>query len=403
MMEKISINDYNYPLPDERIAKYPLDNRDESKLLVFDNDKLTDSVFSEIDAFLPAESLLVYNDTKVIRARMLFNKETGAEIEIFCLEPHEPADYYLSFQQKKVCTWKCLIGNAKKWKEGSLTKVITIGGAEVNLKICKKESLQDYYVVEFTWDNSQFSFAEIIEYTGNTPIPPYLERDSEELDNFRYQTIYSQTNGSVAAPTAGLHFTPLVFDKLDEKEIHYTGITLHVGAGTFMPVKADDATQHPMHTEHFYVTRALLERLLYYGNNVTAVGTTSLRALESIYWMGIKLMNKAENPFELGQWEAYHLERNVNILEVWKILLKYIKAQPNEEIAAATSIMIIPGYKIKTVKRLITNFHQPKSTLLLLVAAFVGKDKWKLLYQHALDNGYRFLSYGDSSLLNYNE
>ena len=397
-METISISDYDYQLPDEKIAKYPLENRDLSKLMVYNKGEISINSFSDVHNFIPENSLLVFNDTRVIQARLLFKKPTGAAIEIFCLEPAEPSDYYQSFQQTQSCSWKCLVGNLKKWKEGTISLFFNLNEKTVELKAEKQIENDDWQQIKFSWNNSDIRFGDILEIVGKTPIPPYLHRESESIDKNRYQTIYSLQNGSVAAPTAGLHFTPAIFERLENKNVNYCGITLHVGAGTFRPVKEENAVLHPMHTEHFFVKKEVLEQLLQFENNVTAVGTTSLRTLESIYHIGVKLLNKHKNPFFIGQWDAYdHYE--ITVKQSIEALLEFCKVHNCTEIAASTQIMIVPGYKFKIVQKLITNFHQPKSTLLLLIAAFIGKDKWKNIYEHALDHNFRFLSYGDSSLL----
>ena len=397
-METISISEYDYLLPDEKIAKYPLDNRELSGLLVYNKGKITNNTFSDLHQFIPENSLLVFNNTRVIQARLQFKKQTGAEIEIFCLEPSEPADYYQSFQQNQTCTWKCLIGNSKKWKEGTISLLFNKNDLTIELKAERIADYGEWQQIKFSWNNSNISFGEILEIVGKTPIPPYLHRDSENIDKSRYQTIYSLQNGSVAAPTAGLHFTPAVFERLENKNIKPCGITLHVGACTFRPVKEENAALHVMHTEHFFVKKDVLEQLLKFENNITAVGTTSMRTLESIYHIGTKIVKKQDNPFFIGQWEVYNSDE-ISVKQSIESLLNYCITQNCTEIAASTQIMIVPDYKFKMVQRLITNFHQPKSTLLLLIAAFTGKDKWKGIYNHALENNYRFLSYGDSSLL----
>jgi S-adenosylmethionine:tRNA ribosyltransferase-isomerase len=398
-MQYIPISNYNYQLPAERIAKYPLENRDLSKLLVYSKGKIHDDVFSNIHNHIPTNSLLVFNDTRVIQARLKFYKASGAEIEIFCLEPHSPADYYQNFQQKENCSWKCLVGNLKKWKEGRIFLHFIWNDNKELLEAELEQNFGEYQQIKFYWNNKNISFANVLEQAGNTPIPPYLNRPSEDLDRSRYQTIYSIEKGSVAAPTAGLHFTPAVFEKLEIQDVTYCGITLHVGAGTFRPVKDENAANHPMHTEHFFIKKSVLEQLLNNVGNVTSVGTTSMRALESIYWMGVQLIDKQENPFFIDQWDWKVLHKNYTTKQVIEALINYCAVENISEIAASTRIMIVPGYTINMVNRLITNFHQPQSTLLLLVAAFVGDSKWKEIYTHALANDYRFLSYGDSSLL----
>jgi S-adenosylmethionine:tRNA ribosyltransferase-isomerase len=367
--------------------------------LVYKNGNLETDVFSNLQQHIPTGSLMVFNDTRVIQARLQFRKQTGAEIEIFCLEPFEPADYYQAFQKKGNCKWKCLVGNLKKWKESTIELTLKLEGIEILIKALLEADFGEWQIINFEWQPDTFSFGEILEMAGKTPIPPYLRRQSEEIDRSRYQTIYSIQNGSVAAPTAGLHFTPAVIEKLENDNIDYCNLTLHVGAGTFKPVKGDNALLHSMHTEHFYIKKELIIKLLRYKGNVTAIGTTSLRALESIYQIGSKLLTNSENPFIIDQWEVYNKEYNYTSEQTLLSLLKYFEKIGKSELEAQTQIMIIPGYKFKMVNRLITNLHQPKSTLLLLVAAFVGEKNWKLIYDYALENDFRFLSYGDSSIL----
>lgn len=399
-MKTIAIADFNYNLPDSKIAKYPLEQRDSSKLLVYKNQTISETYFSQLHNNLPENSLLVMNNTRVIRARLLFRKATGAEIEIFCLEPHLPSDYYQSFQNKANCEWHCIAGNLKKWKEGSISLDILHNGQEINIIAEKVVQEQESLIVRFSWKPSHLSFGELLELAGNMPIPPYLNRDSETIDKERYQTVYAQSEGSVAAPTAGLHFTSNVFENLKNKEIHFSELTLHVGAGTFKPVKSPNAMDHPMHTEHFSFSRKNIEDFLKFENNITAVGTTSLRALESIYWIGVKLQLDYINPFHIGQFEPYHLNKSLSLDTVLKKILHYMQLNRLEKVEATTSIMIFPGYTFHLAQRLLTNFHQPQSTLLLLVAAFVGEKQWRKIYDYALGHDFRFLSYGDSSLLN---
>jgi S-adenosylmethionine:tRNA ribosyltransferase-isomerase len=398
-MQYISINDYDYNLPDEKIAKYPVLSRDDSKLLIFNNRKITDDIFSKLDQYLPSKSLLVYNDTRVIQARLLFQNISGSQVEIFCLEPLQHDDYYNAFQQKETCLWKCLIGNSRKWREENLKNEMQTDKNKIVIEVIKKEIHKDYNIIQFKWQPANYCFGEILEFFGQMPIPPYLHRQSEEVDVTRYQTIYSTQNGSVAAPTAGLHFTPSVFEKLEVKDIQCINLTLHVGAGTFLPVKENNAALHQMHSEPIIIRKKLIENLLNFNKNITATGTTSLRALESIYWIGVKLIEKIADPFYLDQWEAYALPGFYSLNLVFNTLLEYYNNTDAEEILARTKLMIIPEYEFKVVNRLITNFHQPKSTLLMLIAAFTGKENWKEIYTHALENHYRFLSYGDCSLL----
>jgi len=398
-MQYISINDYDYNLPDEKIAKYPLFRRDESKLLVYKNESITDDIFSNLDQHLPQKSLLVYNDTRVIQARLLLQKKSGSQIEIFCLEPYQQDDYYSAFQQKGSCYWKCLIGNAKKWKEEYLKNEIQIGNNKVVIEAIKKEINKEFSIIQFKWQPANYCFGELLEHIGHMPIPPYLHRQSEEIDRTRYQTIYSSQKGSVAAPTAGLHFTPMIFEKLENKDILCRNLTLHVGAGTFLPVKETNAALHKMHAEPFLIRKELINNILDFSGNITSTGTTSLRALESIYWMGVKLTERIPDPFFLDQWDAYTLPSHHTAELVLKVLLEHCDKVNAKEIVARTKLMIVPGYNFKIAKRLITNFHQPKSTLLMLVAAFAGNENWKKIYNHGLKNDYRFLSYGDSSLI----
>lgn len=398
-MQYIPISDYNYNLTEERIAKYPLHIRDSSKLLVYKNEQLSNNIFSDLDKHLPSNSLLVYNDTKVIQARLLFRKKTGSIIEIFCLEPYEPVDNQDALLEKGSCDWKCLVGNIKKWKDYILKEELLINHNKITIEVTKKEIRREWNIIHFKWEPATYSFGEILEAFGKTPIPPYLNRPSEEIDRTRYQTIYSSQNGSVAAPTAGLHFLPSVFEKLKNKNILPVNLTLHVGAGTFIPVKEKNAALHLMHNEPFIIKKELIQQLINYSGNITATGTTSLRALESIYWVGVKLLENNNDPFNIDQWEAYSLPRNYSTISSFKAILEYCNINNNVTIYARTKLMIVPGYRFMVVQRLITNFHQPESTLLLLVAAFVGENNWKKIYQFALKNGYRFLSYGDSSLL----
>lgn len=400
--QEIRIDDYNYPLPDERIAKFPLQKRDESKLLLYRDGKISESIFKHITDFLPEQSLMVFNNTKVIQARLLFNKETGARIEIFCLEPIEPHDYALVFQQTKRCNWTCLIGNLKKWKEGTLSKSFDINGQTVTLTADKKESHGDSHHIEFTWDNETFTFADILDAAGVLPIPPYLHRETEKSDLQTYQTVYSKVKGSVAAPTAGLHFTPEVLADIDAHGIGREEVTLHVGAGTFKPVKSDTIEGHEMHTEFISVRRSSIERIKNNLGHIIAVGTTSVRTLESLYYIGVLLSKKPEASSEelvVKQWMPYEESNNLLTTEqALQNILDYLDRHHSSALMTATQIIIAPGYEFKIVKGIVTNFHQPKSTLLLLISAFV-KGNWKSIYDYALSHDFRFLSYGDSSLL----
>lgn len=399
--EQIRIEEFNYPLPDERIAKFPLTKRDESKLLVYRNGKIDEAVFKQLSDYLPQGSMLVYNNTRVIQARMLFQKETGAQIEVFCLEPVIPHDYALVFQQTESCSWLCLVGNLKKWKEGALHKTIRMDDKEVVLSAERIKTTGDSHLVRFSWNNPQVTFAELLDAAGILPIPPYLHRETRESDLQTYQTVYSKIKGSVAAPTAGLHFTPEVLAGLDAKGFTREEVTLHVGAGTFKPVKSEVIGDHEMHTEFISVRRSAIENIRTNLGRIIAVGTTSVRTLESLYYMGRTLVNNPDaTPEELvvTQWTPYHDTEEVTAHEALTALLDYLGRNQTDTLLSATQIMIAPGYEFKIVKGIITNFHQPKSTLLLLISAFVNGN-WKSIYNYALDNDFRFLSYGDSSLL----
>lgn len=398
MKEYIAISDFDYNLPDNKIAKYPLKERDASKLLIFNKGNISEDVFINLDNHVGTNDLLVFNDTRVIQARLIFQKETGAKIEIFCLEPYSPSEYYQAFQQTKTCSWKCLVGNLKKWKDGKIFLSTTIQHENIEIVAERLAGKYDWQEIKFSW-RTRHTFGEILEHVGKTPIPRYLHRSSEEIDKTRYQTIYSHFNGSVAAPTAGLHFTKKVLTKLNNKGVNTDFLTLHVGAGTFRPVKDGNAALHQMHTEHFFVKKELLENLINHEDSIVAIGTTSLRTLESLYWIGVKLIDNKEYTFNIGQWEPYRLSDNYNLQESLNAILDFCVQNKQNSIEASTQIMVIPGYKFKVVKKLITNFHQPKSTLLLLVSAFVGNKNWKSIYDYALENNFRFLSYGDSSLL----
>ncbi len=400
-LQQIKIEDYNYNLPDERIAKYPLPHRDASKLLVYRAGEISSARFRDLSNFLPEQSLLVSNNTKVIRARMEFFKETGARIEIFCLEPHQPSDYNLSFSQSSSCSWYCIVGNLKKWKSGTLSKKVLINTRSTLLTVQKLETHGDEQIIRFTWDNPALTFSEILEHEGHIPIPPYLNREAEAGDLETYQTIYSRHKGSVAAPTAGLHFTSEVFESLKEQQIKQHEITLHVGAGTFKPVKSERVSEHAMHAEHFVINAQTIPVLLEHLGNITAVGTTTVRTLESLYWLGVKMLAGEEllvEQMHLDQWDAYHLPADFSVEEALRAVHGHFLASGKDYIMASTAIMITPGYSFKLVDRLITNFHQPKSTLLLLIGAFIGGD-WHKVYDFALANNFRFLSYGDSCLM----
>ena len=400
MQRHIDINDFNYPLPDERIAKFPLECRSDSKLLVYRNGSIVQSHFRELAKQLPERSMLVFNNTKVIRARVIMHKPSGARIEVFCLEPHQPADYERAFQQKGECEWSCIVGNLKKWKEGFVKIDFDYEGTPCELRAEIAERGEREHIVRFKWE-VDLSFGQLLEYLGRIPIPPYLNRESDEIDLTRYQTVYSKFEGSVAAPTAGLHFTQEVIADMQSRGFEFEEVTLHVGAGTFLPVKSDDATQHEMHTEHFEVRLSTLKNLLRHDGQITAVGTTSVRTLESLPVLGWRVRQNGEPQAErvIGQWESYDIPESYSGREVLEDLIGYMEREGLERLKASTQIMITPlGFKFRIVKRIVTNFHQPKSTLLLLVSAYVGDD-WRRIYDYALENDFRFLSYGDSSLL----
>lgn len=399
--ENIHISDYNYLLPDEKIAKFPKEQRDQSKLLVYQSGEIKEDIFYNLPKYLPKNSLMVFNNTKVIQARLHFKKVSGALIEIFLLEPSMPTDYELMFQTKGYCEWLCLIGNLKKWKEGILVKEFIYNGETVRIEATKKESIGTSHKVALKWDNTSLSFAELIDLIGELPIPPYLNRETEESDKTTYQTIYSKINGSVAAPTAGLHFTNNVLQDLDSYGIEREELTLHVGAGTFKPVKSEELSGHDMHTEYISVSKQTLEKLLSYDASAIAIGTTSVRTLESLYYMGVKLHSNpdlSEQELHITQWEPYKVKSSLTATEAIEEIIKYLDRNNLSTLHSSTQIMIAPGYNYKIVKLLITNFHQPQSTLLLLVSAFV-KGNWKTIYDYALTHDFRFLSYGDSSLL----
>jgi S-adenosylmethionine:tRNA ribosyltransferase-isomerase len=398
---KININDFNYELPRERIAQYPLAVRDSSKLLIWKRGNISEDIFSAIQNHIPTGSLLVFNDTKVIRARLLFKRETGATIEIFCLEPSVPAEYSLSLGSSEPVEWKCLIGNQKKWKNRTLSTEFKIKDRLYLLSAERIAQEGDSFRIRFSWDAKDHSFGEVIEACGHIPLPPYIDRKDEETDALRYQTIYSMVKGSVAAPTAGLHFTKQVFDNLQTKGIAWTNVTLHVGAGTFQPVKSETISTHEMHTEHFTVSAATIEEVSKNLGKIIAVGTTSVRTLESLYWLGVKVAWKPETEPDglfLGQWEPYSLHGKLTAAEALESLRSWMKKLKKREIHIPTRIIIVPGYIFRIIDGMITNFHQPRSTLLLLVSAWTGDD-WKKIYDYALVNNFRFLSYGDGSLL----
>lgn len=396
----IKIQDYNYPLPDERIAKYPLAKRDESKLLIYKEGEISHDVFKNITSYLPQGALLVYNNTKVIQARLRFHKITGALIEVFLLEPAKPRDYEQIFQAREECDWVCMIGNLKKWKEGNLVRIIKVNEKEVQLSVERIEEESTGHRCHFKWDGD-VSFVEILEAMGELPIPPYLNRATEESDKTTYQTVYSKIKGSVAAPTAGLHFTPQVLSDIDAHGIEREEVTLHVGAGTFKPVKATKIEGHSMHREYIAVRRKTIERLIAHGGKAIVVGTTSVRTLESLYYIGCRLYrnpNLSDYSLTVEQWEPYDNPCDISSVEALTCILKWMDRNETTTLHTSTKIIIAPGYKYHIVQMLITNFHQPQSTLLLLVSALIGDD-WHKVYDYALNNDFRFLSYGDSSLL----
>ena len=413
----IHISDYNYDLPDSRIAKFPVSPRDTSKLLVYRHGEISDDIFYNLPKYLPQKSLMVFNNTKVIQARMHFRKETGALIEVFLMEPAAPTDYELMFQTRGECSWLCMVGNLKKWKEGSLVRTFDVAGTTINFKATMRRDIIDTksggtnYWVDFAWDNPQVSFAEILDAVGELPIPPYLNRETQDSDKTTYQTVYSKIKGSVAAPTAGLHFTDKVLAAIDAAGVRREELTLHVGAGTFKPVKSEEIDGHTMHTEYVCVRRDTLQTLLDYDCCAIAVGTTSVRTLESLYYMGVKLEanpDAAEEDLHVCQWEPYekadgtpvggNLVDGITPQKAISNIIAWLDKNNLKTLHSSTQIIIAPGYEYKIVKVLVTNFHQPQSTLLLLVSAFLKGD-WHNVYDYALSHDFRFLSYGDSSIL----
>ncbi len=413
----IHISDYNYDLPDSRIAKFPVSPRDTSKLLVYRHGEISDDIFYNLPKYLPQKSLMVFNNTKVIQARMHFRKETGALIEVFLMEPAAPTDYELMFQTRGECSWLCMVGNLKKWKEGSLVRTFDVAGSTINFKATMRRDIIDAksggtnYWVDFAWDNPLVSFAEILDAVGELPIPPYLNRETQDSDKTTYQTVYSKIKGSVAAPTAGLHFTDKVLAAIDAAGVRREELTLHVGAGTFKPVKSEEIDGHTMHTEYVCVRRDTLQTLLDYDCCAIAVGTTSVRTLESLYYMGVKLEanpDAAEEDLHVCQWEPYekadgtpvdgNLIDGITPQKAISNIIAWLDKNNLKTLHSSTQIIIAPGYEYKIVKVLVTNFHQPQSTLLLLVSAFLKGD-WRNVYDYALSHDFRFLSYGDSSIL----
>ena len=401
-IKDIQIKDYNYPLPDERIAKHPLTEREQCKMLVYKNGDIQDRHFYEVPQYLPEKAMLVYNNTRVINARLRFQKPNGgATIEIFCLEPILPRDYAMIFQTTGECRWLCFVGNSKRWKAGALTQNLNVNGCEVALSAHRGEQKGNAFEIIFTWDNDKITFASILDAIGEIPIPPYLNRNTEESDSTDYQTVYSHIEGSVAAPTAGLHFTDEVLAECDRQGITRRELTLHVGAGTFQPVKSDSIGEHDMHTEFISVERNLLVDLIKADGNVIAVGTTSVRTLESLYYIGLTLMQNpdaTEEDLRVKQWAPYEKEHTTSTADALQAIIDHLDRNGLDRYLGSTQIMIAPSFKFRIIRGMITNFHQPQSTLLLLVSAFVDGN-WKAIYDYALANDYRFLSYGDSSLL----
>lgn len=397
----IHISEYNYPLPDERIAKFPLPVRDQSKLLIYKHGEISEDVFTSLPDYLPKDSLMIFNNTKVIQARLHFRKETGALIEVFCLEPIEPNDYALNFQQTEHAAWLCMVGNLKKWKEGTLKREMIVKGQPVTLTATKGECRGTSHRIDFGWNNPDITFADILEVFGELPIPPYLNRETQESDKETYQTVYSKIKGSVAAPTAGLHFTPRVLKRLEETGVELEELTLHVGAGTFRPVKSEEIEGHEMHTEYISVNRETIRKLIDHDARAIAVGTTSVRTLESLYHIGVTLAGNpdaTEEELHIRQWQPYESFEEIPAVVALQKILGYLDRHGMETLHTSTQIIIAPGYRYRIVKAMVTNFHQPQSTLLLLVSAFIG-DNWKAVYDYALNHSFRFLSYGDSSLL----
>ncbi len=394
------MRDYDYPLPECRIAKYPLANRTDSKLLHFRGGEIHERRFTDIVELIESGSLLVFNNTKVIRARIIMQKASGARVEIFCLEPTLPADYERAFAVRGECEWSCIVGNLKRWKEGEVSITVNEGAASVTLTAEIVERGEREHIIRFKWD-SDHTFGEILEVLGRIPIPPYLARESESIDESRYQTVYSKYEGSVAAPTAGLHFTDSVIEQLQAKGVKHEEVTLHVGAGTFLPVKSENAADHSMHTEHFEITAATLRNLLQHSGKITAVGTTSVRTLESLTAIAYRIAQSGDPAIDkvVGQWEIYDIPHDFCGAVIFETLIDYMQRAGIDRLKASTQIMISPlGYRFRVVSSIITNFHQPKSTLLLLVSAYVG-EAWREIYDFALAHDFRFLSYGDSSFL----
>lgn len=405
-VKHIRISEYDYPLPDERIAKFPLAKRDSSKLLVYDKGRISEKVFTDLPGLLPEGALMIFNNTKVIQARLHFRKESteqnqGALIEVFLLEPVTPSDYQLNFSSKGECSWYCLVGNLKRWKSGTLSREVCVAGRNVTLSVERGEPHGTGFLVHLEWDDESVSFSELLEAVGEIPIPPYLNRESQESDKATYQTVYSKVKGSVAAPTAGLHFTENVLADLDRRGVEREELTLHVGAGTFKPVKSEEMGGHEMHTEFIVVKRSTIEKLIAHDGKAIAVGTTSVRTLESLYYIGAYLQDHPDAPEEklhVPQWIPYVYDGNISTVDSLRNILRYLDNHGLPALKTSTQLLIVPGFEYHIVRMMVTNFHQPQSTLLLLVSAFVHGD-WRSIYDFALSNGFRFLSYGDSSLL----
>ncbi len=405
---EIRISDYTYELPEDRIATYPAGERDASKLLIYNKGIISDTKFNHLAENFDSGSLMVFNNTKVVPARLLFRRATGAFIEIFCLEPVEPEDYNINFAATETCKWKCIVGNRKKWKEEEISLYIPQGHEEelsaVNLRARLEDTIDNSFIISFKWDNG-YPFSKVMEICGKVPIPPYLNRETENIDLVRYQTVYAQFRGSVAAPTAGLHFTDDVFRSLDDKGVKRETVCLHVGAGTFLPVKSETIAGHTMHSEPFSITKSALEGIFHQlsdKKDIIAVGTTSVRTLESLYWLGRQCFLSRNidgwEPQPVGQWDPYNAETEVSAEDAVGALIGWLEMKGEDRLFTKTQIIIVPGYKFRIINKLVTNFHQPQSTLLLLIAALIGEN-WKNVYDYALGNSFRFLSYGDSSLL----
>lgn len=400
--QELAIADFTYDLPENKIAKYPLAQRDASKLLIYNQGQITESQYFNLTEYLPKNSLLVFNNTKVVEARILFYKETGSKIELFCLEPDDRYnDITSAMLEKKEVYWKCLVGGAKKWKSGALTHSFEFDGKNIELSATQIEKRNDYFLIHFQWNEATLSFAEVLHFAGIIPLPPYLKRETEASDKDRYQTVYAKYDGSVAAPTAGLHFTKGLLENLGKKGIEHDFVTLHVGAGTFKPVKADTMSEHEMHYEAIDVKKSFIQNLInHLDGKIIPVGTTSIRTLESLYWIGVKChLGKLKSLHDdLTQWEPYELPQDIDAKTALNALVNWLDTQKMERLLTRTQIIIAPGYQLRIANGLITNFHQPQSTLILLVAAIVG-NKWRKIYQYALEHDFRFLSYGDGSLL----